>query len=135
MVRRAGDQVSTAPIGVVDQSMERISAPISPPPARQSWFSPRGCIGGIQPPACSSRSHDGEIRERCHSTRTSTGGPRISGERDVSVSAAAVRVGLAATAAGRIDCGEGGARIECRHGQEKSEACLRLFRFVDTLQH
>ena len=36
MVRSAGDQLATGPIGVFDQSMERISAPISPPPVRQS---------------------------------------------------------------------------------------------------
>jgi hypothetical protein len=36
IIRRAGDHDSTAPIGVLDQSIERISAPISPPPARQS---------------------------------------------------------------------------------------------------
>ena len=56
MVRSAGDQVSTAPIGVFDQSMERISAPISPPPARQSWDWPCGWIGMMSPRPASSRS-------------------------------------------------------------------------------
>jgi hypothetical protein len=36
IIRRAGDQVSTSPIGVFDQSIDRMRAPISLPPARQS---------------------------------------------------------------------------------------------------
>src|SRR5690242_21586393 len=36
MVRRVCDQVSTGPSGVRDQSMPRMIAPISPPPARQA---------------------------------------------------------------------------------------------------
>src|SRR4051794_41967314 len=34
-VRRAGGHRSAGPIGVLDQSSERIRAPISPPPARK----------------------------------------------------------------------------------------------------
>ena len=49
MVRSADDQVSTAPIGVFDQSMERISAPISPPPARQSRV-PASSVDMLLPP-------------------------------------------------------------------------------------
>src|ERR1700759_962090 len=36
IVRRVGDQLSTGPIGVLDQSNAPISAPISPPPARNA---------------------------------------------------------------------------------------------------
>src|SRR5690349_19025971 len=36
IVRRVGDQLSTGPIGVLDQSNVPISAPISPPPARNA---------------------------------------------------------------------------------------------------
>lgn len=35
-MRRLADHVSTGPRSVFDQSMERMSAPISPPPAKQS---------------------------------------------------------------------------------------------------
>src|SRR6476646_5749466 len=51
-VRRLGDQFSIGPIGVRDQSIARISAPISPPPARKligAGTDPRGPEGPLSP--------------------------------------------------------------------------------------
>src|SRR5579872_255789 len=39
IMRRLRDQVSQGPIGLLDQSKERIRAPISPPPERNSALS------------------------------------------------------------------------------------------------
>jgi hypothetical protein len=47
IIRRTGDHDSIAPTGVFDQSMERMSTPISPPPARQSFAKGKGGSDGL----------------------------------------------------------------------------------------
>src|SRR5258705_359380 len=46
MVRRAGDQRSTGPSGEADQSLARMSAPISPPPRKHAHSAPEA-VGRI----------------------------------------------------------------------------------------
>lgn len=81
-MRRVGDHCSTGPIGVLDQSKERMRPPISPPPtsngcgldrgkAPSPWRSELSSAAGARSPVCPSPGR--VICYLCHSQRRAPG--------------------------------------------------------------